>query len=76
MHGPSNLPQFPLILVLSGVYSASTVQYLKCFQTFALHNKVEILIILSSVSFSLNDAPSSTGEDIRGVYRRVKQSLF
>lgn len=70
------LPSSLSYSVLSGVYSASTVQCLKCFQTFALHNKVKILIILpSSVSFSLNDAPSSTGR-VRGVYRRVKQTLF
>lgn len=63
--------------VLSGVYSTSTVQCLKCFQTFALHNKDKILIISpSSVSFSLNDALSWTDEDIRGIYRRVKQTLF
>lgn len=70
---PSSLSYF----VLPDVYSASIVQCLKCFQTFALHNKVKILIILpSSVSFSLNNVPSSTGEDVRGVYRRVKQTLF
>lgn len=66
MNNALALQTFPSSLsdsVLSGVYSASTVQCLKCFQTFALHNKVKILIILpSSVSFSLNDVPSSTGE--------------
>lgn len=74
------LQTFPSSLsysVLYGVYCASTVQCLQCFKTFALHNKVKIVIILpSSVSFSLNDAPSSTGEDVRGVYRRVKQTFF
>lgn len=80
MNNALGLQTFPSSLsysVLSGVYSASTVHCLKCFQTFALHNKVKILIILpSSVSFSLNDVPSPTGEDVRGVYRRVEQTLF
>lgn len=63
---PSPVPSHALS---SLVYSASTVQCLKCFQTFALHNKVKILIILpSSASFSLDDAPASTDEDDRGVY--------
>lgn len=71
MNNALALQTFPSSLsfsVLSGVYSASTVKCLKCFQTFALHNKVKILIILlSSASFSLDDAPSSTDEDDRGI---------
>lgn len=63
--------------VLSGVYSTSTVQCLKCFHPFALHNKVKILIILlSSASFSLNDAPGSADDDNRSVYGLVKRTLF
>lgn len=62
---------------LSSVYNTSAVQCLKCFKTFALDNKVKIVIFLpSSVSFPLNDAPSSTGEDVRGVLGRVERAFF
>lgn len=77
MHWPFKPSPVPSHSVLSGVYSASTVQCLKCFQTFALHNKVKILIILlSSASSSLDDAPGSTDEDGRDVSRLVECTLF
>lgn len=80
MNNALALQTFPSSLsfsVLSGVYSASTVQCLKCFQPFTLDNKVKILIILlSSTLFSLNDAPGSADDDNRSIYRLVERTLF
>lgn len=52
-------------------------QCLKCFRTFALHNKVKILIPLpASASFSLNDPPRLTDEEDRVARQRCQAELL
>lgn len=69
---PPSLPSFPSLPSCSVFVIDPTEQCLKCFHTFALHNKVKVLIPL----WECYNPPRLTGEDARGKHQRCQPDLL